>query len=724
MKHAFGYIILIIGLMLSLNLQAQNNPFMIDDELYNRYMDCQKLLKEKRVLAMADTLFHLAARKGDLKAQCLALHVECDHYYSAENIPALTAAINRMKSFAVHTPYKQYIFSTWGRKIMYYLRNYRYDDALLELNAYQAEAIRLKDSYGMLSSYKQQADIYSVQGNKGKAIELYKKAIAYSLENNETKSLYELYQGLGRNFRNNGQCDSAAIYLQKALEMTPTERRKTTIYIELAVMELANGQQAKAWEYLQQAENLQKKYPLWGVSRNNYFSALIQYYISAGEISIALALSDSITDAVSRAERKYTLYQQSKEYEKAFTWSVTYINLYSKYLNEETNARVAELTSRFDNQRLEAEKNRLALQNSQLELQQTESEKRLLENEQQLLISEKVRTQLDLDNQKLTMRQQQVELEKSLKETLYQKEVAKTMKLHSRQNFILSVILGAVLILVVLFSLSYMALRRRSMVRLKKEKEVAENARQQAEEARQYAENANRLKSLFLQNMSHEIRTPLNAIVGFTGVLNSDEDMGLSAEERKEMLGLIETNTELLTTLINDILDISKLESDTYTLEFSSVRVSDLCHTVLASVLHRAMPGVELCIDEPADASGLVINTDAARLQQVLTNFLTNACKYTEKGSITLAYRILDDTIEFSVADTGIGIPPEKAETIFERFEKLDSFKQGTGLGLNICRRIADLVGGRVYVDTSYADGARFVFVHPVTIERKKGYEK
>ena len=712
--------IALIGLL----VRAQNNPFKIDDELYVYYMDCQKVLKEKRVLAMADTLFHLAARKGDVKAQCLALHVECDYYYYTEDIPKLSVAISRMKDFAVHTPYQQYIFSAWGRKLTYYLRNFRYDDALLELNAFQAEAIRLKNAYGILTSYKQQADIYSVQRNKEKAIELYKKAIAYSLESNETKNIYELYQGLGRSFKNNEQCDSAAIYLQKALEMAPTERRKTAIYIELAVMELAIGQQVKAWDYLQKAEKLKKKYPLWGASRNNYFSVLIQYYISTGEFSTALALSDSITDSVRRAERKYVLYNLLEDYEKAYTWSTTYINLYSKYLNEETNARVAELTSRFDNQRLEAEKNRLALQNSQLKLQRAESEKRLLENGQRLLISEKARTQLDLDNQRLTSRQQQAELEKSLKETLYQKEVAKTMQLHSRQNLVLSVILGIVLILVVIFSLSYMALRRRSMARLEKEKEAAESARQQAEEARRYAENANRLKSLFLQNMSHEIRTPLNAIVGFTGVLNSDEDVGLSAEERKEMLELIETNTELLTTLINDILDISKLESGTYTLELSPVRVSDLCHTVLASVLHRSMPDVKLRIDEPADASGLVINTDAARLQQVLTNFLINACKYTEKGSIILAYRILDNDIEFSVTDTGCGIPADKAETIFERFEKLDSFKQGTGLGLNICRQIADLVGGRIYVDTSYTDGARFVFVHPMTIEREKNYEK
>ena len=186
------------------------------------------------------------------------------------------------------------------------------------------------------------------------------------------------------------------------------------------------------------------------------------------------------------------------------------------------------------------------------------------------------------------------------------------------------------------------------------------------------------------------------------------------------MLELINTNTELLTTLVNDILDLSKLESDTYTLSLSPVSITELCHATLASVAHRISPGVELRIDEPSNANELILNTDIARLQQILTNLLTNACKYTEEGSITLAYRHDKTEWEFSVTDTGCGIPPEKAETIFERFEKLDSFKQGTGLGLNICRRIAELVGGRVYLDTSYTGGARFVFMHPVIIKKEK----
>ena len=221
------------------------------------------------------------------------------------------------------------------------------------------------------------------------------------------------------------------------------------------------------------------------------------------------------------------------------------------------------------------------------------------------------------------------------------------------------------------------------------------------------------MQALFLQNMSHEIRTPLNAIVGFSDILNSTEDFGLTPEERANMLQLIHANTGMLTTLINDILDISKMESGNYTLVIAPVQVCTLCRSVLMTVDPRVPEGVELRLAEPDNTEYIIINTDSSRLQQVLVNFLTNACKHTTKGSITLAYEPLGTGLRFSVTDTGTGIPVDKADKVFDRFQKLDNFKQGTGLGLNICKRIAESVGGRVYVDTSYTHGARLVFEHP-----------
>ncbi|WP_455671648.1 ATP-binding protein [Phocaeicola sp.] len=706
MKHAIVYIS-IIELMLSLTLQAQNNPFKIDDELYSDYVRCNKVIKEEKVLAMADSLFRRAKQKGDTKAQCLAWHVRCDHYYYILDIPSLQEAIRDARKFIEKTPYKQYIFSTWLRLIGYYEQRRYYGKALTELQSFQQTAIRMDNSYGISMSYKHAANIYIQQDNYAKGLELYKKALEYSVSRNEAKELHGIYLTMGVIYKNLSLPDSALIYYQKALDSASDDSKKMVVYIQLANAALRVRHIDTAYAYLRKTEELRGKYPLYGSNADMHLTNMVDYYRAVKDYAKAVSYSDSIEIRTTKFKRKELIFSDMKNYQQAYHWFKRYIALRDSTRTEETNHLLADLTSRFDNERLNAEKDRLELRTSHLELEKEKNQRQLLEVEQE-------RNQLQIKNQELTLHQQQNALEESRKEMHYQEERAKIMEARSRQNLITSVILGILLVTVFTLAITYTIFRRRSFKRLKRQKNIAEQARREAE-------NANRLKSLFLQNMSHEIRTPLNAIVGFTGVLNSGEDVELTDEERKEMLGLINTNTELLTTLINDILDLSKLESNTYILNLAPVGISDLCHSVISSMAHRVLSGVELRLEEPDTTCTVTLDTDAARLQQVLNNFLTNACKYTEKGSITLAYRMLDNAIEFSVTDTGSGIPADKAETIFERFEKLDSFKQGTGLGLNICRRIADLVGGRVYVDTSYTDGARFVFVHPViSIDYKK----
>ena len=235
---------------------------------------------------------------------------------------------------------------------------------------------------------------------------------------------------------------------------------------------------------------------------------------------------------------------------------------------------------------------------------------------------------------------------------------------------------------------------------------------------REKAEDANRLKSLFLQNMSHEIRTPLNAIVGFTDLLNTD-DADMDEGERKKILDIIHRNSGLLFTLINDILNLSHLESGLEKLVIKPVQIMPLCEKAIKSVEIRAKDGVHIYFKTPetAEEMSLILNTDTDRLSQILNNFLTNACKHTDKGEICLEYQVREDVVKFIVTDTGTGIPVESAEKIFERFEKLDQFSQGTGLGLNICKRLTILFHGNIYVDTSYTGGAKFVFEHPRNIE-------
>ena len=229
------------------------------------------------------------------------------------------------------------------------------------------------------------------------------------------------------------------------------------------------------------------------------------------------------------------------------------------------------------------------------------------------------------------------------------------------------------------------------------------------QEAKEKAEESNRLKSAFLANMSHEIRTPLNAIVGFSEMVCQTEE----EEEKQEFVKIISSNNILLLQLIDDILDLSKIEAGMIDLVMGRVDVPQLCREVIATFSHKKRDtAVELRFDE--NSPQIVIDADKNRIMQVLSNFLTNALKFTTKGSITLSYLLEDESqVRFCVTDTGKGIPDEQKHEIFNRFVKLDSFVQGAGLGLSICQSLVKRMGGKIGVESREGEGSCFWFTHP-----------
>lgn len=232
--------------------------------------------------------------------------------------------------------------------------------------------------------------------------------------------------------------------------------------------------------------------------------------------------------------------------------------------------------------------------------------------------------------------------------------------------------------------------------------------------AKYNAEEANHAKSRFIANISHEIRTPLNAVLGFSQLFANDQ-IELTAEERKQYAELIMTNGNMLLKLVDDVLEVSKIEAGKLKFNIGEHDVVALVNTA-AKIAETNRKSEDVEIRFVTNLSHLTIETDRERLLQVLANLTTNAKKCTEHGSITIALEKLpnDDMISISVSDTGCGIPKEKAEEVFERFSKLDSFRQGTGLGLSICRAFVEELGGKIWVDTTYTEGARFVFTHPI----------
>lgn len=232
--------------------------------------------------------------------------------------------------------------------------------------------------------------------------------------------------------------------------------------------------------------------------------------------------------------------------------------------------------------------------------------------------------------------------------------------------------------------------------------------------AKYNAEEANHAKSRFIANISHEIRTPLNAVLGFSQLFANDQ-IELTAEERKQYAELIMTNGNMLLKLVDDVLEVSKIEVGKLKFNIGEHDVVALLNTA-AKIAETNNKSADVEIRVATSISHLTIETDRERLLQVLANLTTNAKKCTEHGSITIALEKLpkDDMISISVSDTGCGIPKEKAEEVFERFRKLDSFRQGTGLGLSICKAFVEELGGKIWVDTTYTEGARFVFTHPI----------
>lgn len=285
--------------------------------------------------------------------------------------------------------------------------------------------------------------------------------------------------------------------------------------------------------------------------------------------------------------------------------------------------------------------------------------------------------------------------------------------------YIVVALAGAIILLIIVYILYRRTKRLAKDVidtnaTLKTERDNLKATQEELIEARDKAKNAERVKTDFINNMSHEIKTPLHAIVEYTHLITDCVD----AEKKKYLTrftDIITLNTELLLTIVNDVLDIASIENSKMSVRIRTESVKSICRFAIDSTNKYLNPGVKM-IFENADEPDISIKTDAHRTEQVLLNLLVNAAKFTKQGSISLGYQLTSDgkSLEFSVTDTGCGIPRGSEEIIFERFRQLSSQDQGCGLGLYISRLIARLLNGDVEVDTSYRKGARFIFRLPV----------
>ena len=353
-----------------------------------------------------------------------------------------------------------------------------------------------------------------------------------------------------------------------------------------------------------------------------------------------------------------------------------------------------EMSKVAGNRKLESENMRMKAVSSNLLAQQVSREgelakslltKQRLVTESNALLLNKLKAEARLGNTKAARDRKVMEMHRQ------------QTKLHRWGAMVTAILLA----LVIVMALSYFYHSYIHKKRLREKNEELDRALKEVEKSE-------KTKTMFIQNMSHEIRTPLNAIVGFTQLITAQTEE-LSEEEKTGFVNIVRNNSELLRHLVHDVTSLSELGSGQYVANLTDWKLNQLCRQALETVRHRARPDVPL-VFETNVSDNFMIRTDVHRLMEVLINFLTNAIKYTEQGNITLQCQKDEEEgkLTLAVADTGVGIPKEKRAEIFERFAKLDSFHQGTGLGLHICTMIAKMLNGEVGVDPEYNEGARF----------------
>ncbi|ADV42617.1 sensor histidine kinase [Bacteroides helcogenes] len=689
----------------TISLSGQNNPYKISDSLYTLYHRLFLLRTDARCIALTDTLFREAGKQGDKKAQCLALTVPVQYYASLRDYAHKREAIERLKDVSRANGYLQYYYYAWNEKVVDLLNAGNSLRALQEAELMKKQAFTDNHPYGIFICLRQMGHIQIARHNFAKGKEYYKEALDYMLKNLPDQDPSRLYNDVAA-------CDldvdprNALEYAGKAVECARTDAARVTALITkcraLSWLNRPEDFNACYEEVLKLARKIHYPDSSPGILALNIYKAMYDK-----DFARAHALADKFSVKGESLMRHSDICFDAGDYLQAYRYLRKY-HAYQDSINNLTQSSdIAEFNALMGNERLKLENSRLDLKNAGLMMEQMQQQMTLEQYDA-------ANDRLTLENRELELKslhadadRKEADIRRQKAENLRQKDLLEQQEETAHYRLIIFSIVIFFLLALVAFLIFYLQRRRKSMRQLQKKN-------QELAVARDEAQSANRMKSLFIQNMSHEIRTPLNSIVGFSQLI-ANPDMELEPEEQQEYSELIVSNSELLTTLVNDLLGLSELQSGKYVTKIASHSCADLCRESIATVTHRKPQDVKLyyTCDTPPDYT---ILTDGQRVRQVLINFLTNAEKHTERGEIHLHCSLTEvpGSVTFSVADTGCGIPPEEAEHIFGRFEKLDDFSQGFGLGLSICRLIADYMGAAVKLDTSYKGGARFLFVLPV----------
>ena len=613
------------------------------------------------VLTASDTLFDMAIRCNDTVMAKIALGAKVDYYYygQGENrTDSIIAGVNRLKQYARSVGNAELYYWAWAARLVnYYIIQGEYNIALLEAEKMLQEAKGEKKQGSIAECYYALANVYTAKGLVKKSQEFMLKEI--DIFENANVFRYNIscqYSDAAKIYIDLGEAEKAPELLKKALKTSRSTYHEVTAKLVYVSLYLAQGDTAAARKALEECRQMYMGEPSMKRHIHYLYDVEIDYNWRVGNYNKALSVLDE-RETELRKKNNLTTLMALRKTKADILWDMNRkeeaAGLYRDFLLE---------------QKKEKERNE----------EITTSEFATMLNLQQLN-AEKVR----------------------LEKTSQKKQLQNT-------RTILFSVLG-LLCIVVIFLWQQRKLNaklHRAKNKLDEQNRTLIKAEEELRKAKEVAEQSNWLKTMFIQNMSHEIRTPLNSIVGFSGVL---VDMLDEKEDIGQYVALIESNSKLLLKLVGDILDISILDSEVE-IKHNAVDVNACCQASIDAAGASFDPGVRLIFEPACDE--LIINSNYNYIVQVLDNLLGNASKFTHEGSVTLAYEVKkeENQLIFTVTDTGLGTPVEEQERVFERFVKLDNFSQGAGLGLSICRIVAERLGGYLRIDKGYTQGTRVIF--------------
>ena len=719
--------------------KAQNNIFRINDNLYNVYARVYDNIRNDGAVKTLDSLFVEAQHIGDVKAQCIFSCGKIEHFFASEkyDISRLEKESHKAMIFCKNTPYNYYYFFIWQQLIRKYTEKSLYSQALQELEKMKQEAFKVGNNAAIATCYFSIGNIYLLCLNYKQAISYYKESIPYRIKN-DPQNLFSIIEAIVNVYI---ECDR----IEEAIEFIPFAKSYLTgvsqnrAYNELlSNLHYMRGDMEKFRLYRNLASREKEQQ---GVDARNLYTYINNsfYFNYQGDSASLHHNMNKLKDTKYKSLLYSYIARERNQYYNALVNYKAAKRNDADSVTDKFKILLYKLSTTFEEGRLEKEKNQLAISAAGLHLLSLKNQEKDLEQKRYL---EKLITQrgyIDLYKSRLLLKKRLTEAEKDKAERLVREEDLKTQESEIKWQKKLKnyYTIGAVIIFIVFIYMLYSWIKTikankiltSNKKRLEKAQIEAKKAQIEAKEARNKAKEADNQKTQFIKDMSHEIRTPLNAIVGFSSVISSAKEGELSQAEINEFTEAISNNSDLLTTLVNDILDLSNLQSGNYRLIWKQVDIKDLCSNIANNIKSKVPSHIELIFKpQPLPTEFSKITTDTSKVEQVLTNFLTNAIKYTKEGSISFSYKLFPETndtvkpthIIFAVTNTGKKIPIDKVKTIFNRFEKLDNFKQGNGLGLNISKLLGDILQGRVWLDTSYDEGSRFCLKIPFEIKTEE----